>query len=207
MKDGQQVYDIQPTSTLQVSVNDVVLGPDKYDVSPDGKVTINVPLNDGDELVFKGNREIENIIGNMTNNVMRMTMNAISKYAANTIVSEYATRDAEGKIRTFPAVDQSKGRFSFIANGRRVVVEVRDPLIAEAIFGMKSINLTVIKPLQFAANLTRRTITVAPMFQLIQMFKDAPTAALVSGVKHPYILIANVYWSFLKALEIGRAHV
>ena len=65
VKDGQQVYDIQPTSTLQVSVNDVVLGPDKYDVSPDGKVTINVPLNDGDELVFKGNREIENIIGNM----------------------------------------------------------------------------------------------------------------------------------------------
>lgn len=199
-KEGEQVYRIQPTSTLQVTLNGEVLSPELYDAEVNGKVTINVPLQDGDDLVFEGNREIENIIDNMTRNVMRMTMNAVSKYAANTIVREYATRDAEGKIRTYPKPEQERGRFYFIVNGRRVVVEIKDPLLAEAIFGMRNVDLAMIKPLQAAANMTRRFITTDPMFQLFQLFKDAPLAGLISGVKNPFIVYANVFASFAKAL-------
>jgi hypothetical protein len=54
----------------------------------------------GQLLVVETQREIENMIDNMTRNVMRMTMNGLRQYAANRIVSEYATREA-GKIKRF----------------------------------------------------------------------------------------------------------
>jgi hypothetical protein len=55
-------------------------------------MTLKVPYKPGDILVIESERQIENIIDNMTRNVMRMTMNGLRQYAAQRIVSEYATR-------------------------------------------------------------------------------------------------------------------
>jgi hypothetical protein len=169
-------------------------------VQPNGEITLKVEAKPGQLLVVETQREIENMIDNMTRNVMRMTMNGLRKYAANRIVSEYATREA-GKIKRFATADRSKGRFDYIENGRRTIVEIQDPLIAEAVLGMETVGMKMWEPLAAAANFTRRTITLSPVFQLKQVFKDAPTAALVTGVRNPAALMGGVMRDFIGAVR------
>jgi hypothetical protein len=199
-KDGQQTFKIQPATVLEVEINGELVDQKKITATPDGQVKLDVPITADDLVVFKASREIENIIDNMTRNVMRMTMNGLRQAAAQRIVMEYATRTKNGKIMVFTKADKSRGRFDFIVNGKRVVVEIQDPLIAESIFGMESLDLAMLKPLAMAANFFRRTITLSGAFQIKQVFKDAPTAALVSGVKRPLLLIGGVYKGFVTSL-------
>ena len=199
-KDGQQDFKIQPATEVDVEINGNPVAPDKVTMTADGKVKVDMPIAKGDLVVFKASREIENIIDNMTRNVMRMTMNGLRQAAAQRIVMEYATRDKNQKIMVFPKADKERGRFDFIVSGQRIVVEIQDPLIAESIFGMESLNLVMLKPLAAVANFTRRTITLSGAFQIKQVFKDAPTAALVTGVKHPLLLIGGVYKGFVTSL-------
>lgn len=202
VEEGQDVFKIQPGQVNAVKVNSVRLKPDQYEATPNGEIRIKTEYRPGDTVVIETQREIENMIDNMTRNVMRMTMNGLRKYAANRIVSEYATRDNKGRIMTFPKIDREKGRFDFIYNGRRTVVEIRDPLIAEAALGMETVGMKMFwEPLAAAANFTRRTITVSPVFQFKQVFKDAPTAALVTGVKRPDLLMGGVMRDFVGAVR------
>ena len=201
IEENQDLFKIQPGRINMVKLNSKRLTDKDFTVTPQGEVRLTVPYKPGDVLVIQTQREIENMIDNMTRNVMRMTMNGLRQYAAQRIVSEYATRGADGKIMTFPTVDRERGRFDFISEGRRVVVEIQDPLIAEAALGMETVGMQMWKPLAAAANFTRRTITLSPVFQLKQVFKDAPTAALVTGVKNPAALIGGVYKGFIDAVR------
>jgi DNA-binding protein H-NS len=200
VEENQKVFKVQPGTVNAVKLNGIRLKPDQYDVQPNGEITLKVEAKPGQLLVVETQREIENMIDNMTRNVMRMTMNGLRKYAANRIVSEYATREA-GKIKRFATADRNKGRFDYIENGRRTIVEIQDPLIAEAVLGMETVGMKMWEPLAAAANFTRRTITLSPVFQLKQVFKDAPTAALVTGVKRPDLLMGGVMRDFIGAVR------
>jgi hypothetical protein len=200
VEENQKVFKVQPGAVNAVKLNGIRLKPDQYDVQPNGEITLKVEAKPGQLLVVETQREIENMIDNMTRNVMRMTMNGLRKYAANRIVSEYATREA-GKIKRFATADRSKGRFDYIENGRRTIVEIQDPLIAEAVLGMETVGMKMWEPLAAAANFTRRTITLSPVFQLKQVFKDAPTAALVTGVRNPAALMGGVMRDFIGAVR------
>lgn len=201
-KEGQQDFKIQPSSVVKVKVNGQRISSDKISVTSSGEVRIDMPLQENDLVVFETNREIQNIVDNMTRNVMRMTMNGIRQFAANRIVLEYASRNENGKIMVFPNVDKNKGRFNWIVNGKKVVVEIQDPLVAASIYGMENLNLQMLAPLAAVANFTRRTITLSGVFQIKQVFKDAPTAALVTGVKNPLALIGGVWKGFLTSLTM-----
>jgi hypothetical protein len=200
VEENQKVFKVQPGTVNAVKLNGIRLKPDQYEVTPNGEITLKVDAKPGQLLVVETQREIENMIDNMTRNVMRMTMNGLRKYAANRIVSEYATREA-GKIKRFASADRSKGRFDYIENGRRTIVEIQDPLIAEAVLGMETVGMKMWEPLAAAANFTRRTITLSPVFQLKQVFKDAPTAALVTGVRNPAALMGGVMRDFIGAVR------
>jgi hypothetical protein len=200
VEENQKVFKVQPGTVNAVKLNGIRLKPDQYDVQPNGEITLKVDAKPGQLLVVETQREIENMIDNMTRNVMRMTMNGLRKYAANRIVSEYATREA-GKIKRFATADRNKGRFDYIENGRRTIVEIQDPLIAEAVLGMETVGMKMWEPLAAAANFTRRTITLSPVFQLKQVFKDAPTAALVTGVRNPAALMGGVMRDFIGAVR------
>lgn len=203
-KAGQKEFKIQPSSVVSIEINGKRLSAadmnNLVSVTPGGDVKIDMNLAENDLVVFRTNREIQNIIDNMTTNVMRMTMNGIRQYAANRIVSEYASRDADNKIMTFSGTDKEKGRFNWVTNGKKVVVEIRDPLVAASIYGMDTIGLKMWEPLAAVANLTRRSITLSMAFQVKQVFKDAPTAAFVTGVRNPFALIGGVWKGFLTSL-------
>ena len=65
---------------------------------------------------------------------------------------------------------------------------------------METLGIAMFKPLAIAANITRRAITLSGAFQIKQIFKDAPTAALVTGVKNPLALMGGVYKGFVTSL-------
>jgi len=77
-KANQQTFEIQPSARVDVKVNGKRIPESKVTLNPDGNVTLNIVIRAGDHVVITANREIENIIDNMTQNVMRMTMNAVS---------------------------------------------------------------------------------------------------------------------------------
>ena len=199
-KAGQTVFKIQPSSVVSVEVNGIPVAPMDVSVTPNGEVKLNTTIAEGDLVVFSTHREIENIIDNMTRTVMRMTINAIRQYAATRIVQEYATRDTHGRLMVYPKVDTEKGRFQFIAAGKKIVVEIPDSRVAAAIYGMQNIDLRMFAPFAAAANFSRRAITLSAWFQFRQVFKDAPTAAIVTGVRNPIALIIGSYIHLLRGL-------
>jgi hemoglobin-like flavoprotein len=152
-------------------------------------------------------RDIDDIVDNMIHNVLTITRNTARNYAANRIVMEYGERYKDGKkagkLRVFPKErsDADGVRFNIIANGRRIVVRIQDPLVAEAVIGMENIDIPMNGALAFMANTLRRSITTFPAFQVAQLFMDAPTAALVTGLKRPDKVWAGVFTSFLMNLR------
>ena len=155
----------------------------------------------------KTDRDIDDIVDNMIHNVLTITRNTARNYAANRIVMEYGERYKEGKnagkLRVFPkeGSDADGVRFNIIANGRRIVVRIQDPLVAEAVIGMENIDIPMNGALAFMANTLRRSITTFPAFQVAQLIMDAPTAAFVTGLKRPDKVWAGVFTSFVKNLR------
>jgi hypothetical protein len=163
--------------------------------------------NVGKEKKFKKgatDKDIDDIVDNMIHNVMMTTRNSIRNYAANRVAMEYATRNDKGKIKVFPkegVMADGAVRANILANGRRIVIEIKDPLIAEAVLGMESIEIPMYNVLGMMANGLRRGITTFPIFQVKQLFMDAPTAAWVSGVKNPFAVWGKTFESFVAALN------
>ena len=147
--------------------------------------------------------DIDDIVDNMFHNVMTITRNVMRNHAANRVVDSFATR-TKGKIAVFPKEGSTKNgavRLNILRNGRRVIVEIKDPLIAEAVTGMEEIAIPGMEMLGALANGLRRGITLWPEFQVKQLFMDAPTAAMVSGVKNPTKLWGEVFGGFVKAVK------
>ena len=199
-KANQQIFKINPATVVKVTINGKKVRDNKVTATPDGEVAINVPIHSGDLVVFNATHEIDNIIGNMTNNVMRMTYNGLRQYAATRIVKEYATRNTAGKIMRFTREDPAKGRFNFIVDGKRMIVEIQDPLIAQAVYGMDPIGMEMWQWMVAVQNFVRRGITLSGAFQIKQVFVDAPTASLVTGVKNPAALIGGVWAGLARCL-------
>ncbi len=179
---------------------------DQEDVHAPTGGLVKTMTNVGQEKKFKEgstDRDIDDIVDNMIHNVMMMTKNSMRNYAANRIAAEYGTRNEKGKLKVFPKEGKFNGavRMNIIVSGRRIVVEIKDPLVAEAVVGMENIEIPMTKILGIMANGLRRSITFSGVFQVKQLFMDAPTASWVSGVKNPFAVWGGTFSSFLQALK------
>ena len=148
--------------------------------------------------------DIDDIVDNMLHNVAMITRNSMRNHAANRVAQEYATRNSKGQIRVFPEEGRTSDgavRTNILVNGRRVIIEIKDPLIAESVIGMENVSMPAMEMLGALANGLRRGITIWPQFQIRQLFMDAPTAAMVSGVKNPTKVWAGTFRGFIKALQ------
>ena len=160
--------------------------------------------NVGREKTFKEGTtelEIDDIVDNMIHNVMMLTRNSMRNYAANRVALEYADRNEKGKLQVFPTEDREKGIFNILANGRRINIRIADPLLAESVMGLENIQIPMEGIMRYFANGLRWSVTINPVFQVKQLFMDAPTAALVTGVKNPFALWSGVFGGFIRALK------
>jgi hypothetical protein len=194
------IKDYVPWYRIQDDMEDI------HDTSTMGGVRSNTNI--AKEKKFKDtevNKDIDDIVDNMLHNVMTITRNSMRNHAANRVVDSFGTR-VKGKIAVFPREGSTKNgavRLNILRNGRRIIVEIKDPLIAEAVTGMEDVAIPGMDVLGMAANGLRRGITLWPEFQVRQLFMDAPTAALVSGVKNPTKLWGEVFAGFVKSVKDG----
>jgi hypothetical protein len=194
------IKDYVPWYRIQDDMEDI------HDTSTMGGVRSNTNI--AKEKKFKDtevNKDIDDIVDNMLHNVMTITRNSMRNHAANRVVDSFGTR-VKGKIAVFPREGSTKNgavRLNILRNGRRIIVEIKDPLIAEAVTGMEDVAIPGMDVLGMAANGLRRGITLWPEFQVRQLFMDAPTAALVSGVKNPTKLWSEVFAGFAKSVKGG----
>ena len=153
---------------------------------------------------YETDLDIDDIVDNMLHNVMVLTRNSVRNHAANQVAMAYATRNEKGKIVRFGEEGvgpNGEVRTNVVINGKRVIIEIKDPLVAQSVLGMESVAIPGLEIFGMIANNLRRGVTLWPQFQLKQLFMDAPTAALVSGVKNPHAVYADTFRSFLKALK------
>lgn len=153
---------------------------------------------------YETDLDIDDIVDNMLHNVMVLTRNSIRNHAANQVAMAYATRNEKGKIVRFGEEGigpNGEVRTNVVINGKRTIIEIKDPLVAQSVLGMESVAIPGLEIFGMIANNLRRGVTLWPQFQLKQLFMDAPTAALVSGVKNPHAVYADTFRSFIKALN------
>lgn len=147
---------------------------------------------------------IDNMIDNMVYNVMMMTRNSIRNYSALQIAKAYATRKPNGKLQVFPKegiMPDGAVRTNILINGRRVIIEIKDPNHAAALMGLENLELPILDVLSSFSQGLRRGVTTNPFFQWWQVWKDAPTAAAVTGLKSPLKVWVKILGSFFSALN------
>ena len=148
-------------------------------------------------------KQIDNIVDNMINNILMMTRNSVRNYAMLQVTKNFATRKENGRIAVFPSEGFSPDgavRTNVVANGRRIIIEFKDPLIADSVLGLPNLDIPMIGVFSAFQQFGRRSITLNPVFQAWQVIKDAPTAAAVTGLKNPYKAVGQILLSFFKAL-------
>jgi hypothetical protein len=161
-------------------------------------------------------RELDNVVDSMMHNIGTMIRSSTKTYAQVKIAREFATRRPDetdpktgkvtrGKIRVYPTEGKTDNAvyFPIYANGKKVVVEIPNRNVGEAMIGlaMGPMEYEFQKVLAGFANFTRRSITFTGYFQAKQVFYDAPSAALVSGVKDPFRLWAGCFSSFANSVS------
>jgi DNA repair protein RadC len=201
--DGQTDFDIRMNPDAEVFVNGAKVDASRYELRADRMLRFKEPLQKNATVKVIQDRPIDDIVDNMLNNVMMTTKNVMRNYANLKVVNTYGTRNDKGKIRVFSqeGADEDGVRFNILSNGKRIVVQIKDPLIAESVLGLENLELPVNGMLSYFANGFRRSITAFPAFQLKQLFMDAPSAAWVSGVQNPIELWTRVFSSFVAALN------
>jgi len=149
-------------------------------------------------------KDIDNVVSNMEAHTYKMGTNSIRNHAANEIAKDYATRDENGKIKVFPKEGITKDgavRTNIVIGGQRVIIEIKDPLVASSMLGVHQIDVPMMKYMGGIQQGFRRSLTTNPFFQVYQVFKDAPTAAAVTGLKSPLKVYAKVFSGFARALR------
>ena len=147
---------------------------------------------------------IDNMIDNMVYNIMMMTRNSIRNYSALQIAKAYATRKPNGKLQVFPkegVMPDGAVRTNILVNGRRIIIEIKDPNHAAALMGLENLELPILDTLSSFSQGLRRGVTTNPFFQWWQVWKDAPTAAAVTGLKSPMKIWGRILGSFFMALN------
>jgi hypothetical protein len=144
---------------------------------------------------------IDNALDNMIHHVVITSAKVVKNYAANRIAMEYGERNEKGKLKVYPAEDLSRGIVGILINGKKVFIRIPNPLIAQAVIGMESLNIPLMGLMGFGAQVLRRSITYSGVFQLRQLLIDIPSTIIVTGVRNPISFYGSVFGSFIKSLN------
>jgi hypothetical protein len=160
-------------------------------------------------------RDIDNVVDSMINNVVMMTRMSIQNYAINRVAEDYGERRMikdpktgemkPGRLKAYPTtgIDDTGVRIPITINGNKRIIKIPDHMVADAVLGMfiPTPDSAWTRFMSTMANITRRSITISLYFQAKQVFKDAPTGGWVSGVKAPFKVWGNTFVQFAKAFS------
>jgi hypothetical protein len=158
----------------------------------------------GKQHAFEGSeRQSLDVLDNMLTRHM-WAINAAVRNNANRMLSkQLAVHGEDGKpmYHYKPSAENADRMAPIWENGSRKYVEYTDPHFAQAVYGLEPSLGPILGFMSKASKALRIGVTATPTFQVYQLFNDAPRAALLSGVNHPFKLMGEVFTSFYKTLK------
>ena len=158
----------------------------------------------GKEHAFQGSeRQTIDVLDNMLTRHMWAINAAVRNNANKQLMNQLAVHGADGKpiIYDFAPRGKEDVMTPIWIDGKRKFVEYTDPHFAQAVYGLEPSLGPILGFMGKASRALRIGVTATPTFQVYQLFNDAPRAAMLSGVNHPFKLMGEVFTSFYKTLK------
>ena len=153
----------------------------------------------GREYAFEGSeRQVLDVFDNMLTRHMWAVNAAVRNKANQQVAKQLGIRNDNNKVELHEHINPEKiDRMAPVfVNGKRKFVEYTDPNFAIAIHGAEPALGPILGMFGTASRALRIGVTSLPPFQVYQVFNDATRAAMLSGVKSPFKLMARVIGSF-----------
>lgn len=158
----------------------------------------------GKEHAFQGSeRQTVDVLDNMLTRHMWAINAAVRNNANKQLMKQLAVHGEDGKpiLYDFAPAGKENVMTPIWIDGKRKFVEYTDPHFAQAVYGLEPSLGPILGFMGKASRALRIGVTATPTFQIYQLFNDAPRAAMLSGVKHPFRLMGEVFSSFYKAVR------
>ena len=148
-------------------------------------------------------RQVDDVFDNMMTRHMWAVNAAIRNNANRLAADQLGLVGKDGKLILTTKIEEGAEKRSapLWVDGERMYVQYSDPKLAVGIQGLEPALGPLFNFFAGASNLLRMGVTILPPFQLAMVFHDAPRAALLSGVNHPYKLMGKVVTSFAAILK------
>ena len=139
-------------------------------------------------------RDVHDVFANMVQRVAWGIQSGLRNHANQRVAEDLGVVDDEGNTVYHNAPPKDRANYSAPVwiEGKQKWVEYNDPSMVTAIKGIEPIAHPIITMFGSASRLLRMSVTSLPMFQIIQIAKDAPRAAALSGVNKPFELMGRV---------------
>lgn len=149
---------------------------------------------------FKGsNQPVNNVFDNMERWITYVIRKGINNKTAQNLVNA-ADEYLEDEVTKIPS-GVSSPRENTIAiwqNGGLVKYKFNDPLFVKAFTGMETVALPMFPKMAKIANVLRQNIVLYPLFSVSQVFQDAYSAMVTSGVENPFGIPLEVMKEIVK---------
>jgi hypothetical protein len=149
---------------------------------------------------FKGsNQPVNNVFDNMERWITYVIRKGINNKTAQNLVIA-ADEYLEDEVTKIPS-GVSSPRENTIAiwqNGGLVKYKFNDPLFVKAFTGMETVALPMFPKMAKIANILRQNIVLYPLFSVSQVFQDAYSAMVTSGVDNPFAIPLEVMKEIIK---------
>ena len=165
----------------------------------------------GAEKHFTGSdRDVQDIFANMFQRVAWGIQSGMKNHANQRIAKDFGVTNDKGEViyHNAPIKDKAATSAPVWVEGKQKWVEYSDPSFVTAIKGVEPIFDPIVQFFSTASKILRMSVTSMPMFQVLQIAKDAPRAAIESGVDRPFEVMGRVvkdgfslYYDMLRGKE------
>jgi hypothetical protein len=144
------------------------------------------------------NQPVNNVFDNMERWITYIIRKGINNKTAQNLVIAANNYLEDEVTKVGPSQGARENRIAIWQNGGLVNYLFKDPLFVKAFTGMETVALPMFPKMAKIANILRQNIVLYPLFSVSQVFQDAYSAMVTSGVENPFGIPLEVMKEIIK---------
>jgi hypothetical protein len=144
------------------------------------------------------NQPVNNVFDNMERWITYIIRKGINNKTAQNLVIAADNYLEDEVTKVGPGQGARENRIAIWQNGGLVNYLFKDPLFVKAFTGMETVALPMFPKMAKIANILRQNIVLYPLFSVSQVFQDAYSAMVTSGVENPFGIPLEVMKEIIK---------
>jgi hypothetical protein len=144
------------------------------------------------------NQPVNNVFDNMERWITYIIRKGINNKTAQNLVIAADNYLEDEVTKVGPSQGARENRIAIWQNGGLVNYLFKDPLFVKAFTGMETVALPMFPKMAKIANILRQNIVLYPLFSVSQVFQDAYSAMVTSGVENPFGIPLEVIKEIIK---------